>query len=278
MGKPLKTMNTPRTIISLLMLGTPLLLSANTSAERALEDQVKSTYTFREALDGEVDVKIENGVAILTGSVEDASHRRLAEDTVAEIDGITRVDNRIRVENEAKEGSDEWVALKIRGMLLAKANVSLTQTDVIVRNGVVTLEGTAESDAQKALTEAYVKEIDGVVSVQNNLKVVDRAAVEANADGRERAELGQAEVVDGDVHRRTVGDKIDDASITAQVKYELLANDATRGLQMDVDTINGHVVLSGEAMSDAEKTLATKLARSIRGVQSVENNMTVATR
>ena len=73
----------------------------------------------------------------------------------------------------------------------------------------------------------------------------------------------------------TMGDKIDDASITAQVKSSLLSHHSTSALNTSVSTTDGVVTLSGIAKNDAEKSLVTKLATDINGVTSVINNMTV---
>ena len=69
------------------------------------------------------------------------------------------------------EHSDAWIALKIRSELLVKANVSATATKVDVKDGIVTLTGTAENLAQKDLTEVYAKDIDNVKSVRNEIVV-----------------------------------------------------------------------------------------------------------
>jgi osmotically-inducible protein OsmY len=82
-------------------------------------------------------------------------------------------------------------------------------------------------------------------------------------------------VVQAPAAGRTVGEKIDDASITSQVKYALLNHDGTSALKTKVTTNEGVIVITGEARSDAEKSLVTKLARDVRGLQSVDNRMTV---
>jgi osmotically-inducible protein OsmY len=73
----------------------------------------------------------------------------------------------------------------------------------------------------------------------------------------------------------TVNDKIDDASITAQVKSALLSHRSTSALHTGVSTTDGVVTLTGAAKNEAEKSLVTKLATDINGVTSVVNNMTV---
>jgi osmotically-inducible protein OsmY len=73
----------------------------------------------------------------------------------------------------------------------------------------------------------------------------------------------------------TVGDKIDDASITAEVKSSLLSHHSTSALKTSVETTDGVVTLTGIAKNAAEKTLVTKLVTDINGVNSVINNMTI---
>ena len=272
-----------------------LALPSDHDAEKA----IKSTYTYRTTLDNNVKVDVDNGVATLTGKVRDDEQCRIAEDTAAETPGVTRVVNKLKIANDTKGSSDEMLALKIRSRLLVKANVSLTDTKVDVRDGVVHLTGTADNQAQKELTEEYVKDLDGVRSVKNDIQVVDRVALKERAD-REQAERDRNYVPakdrpiakdrdvaakDRDVavrdrdydrdHRDTAGEKIDDSSITAQVKYELFSHRATSALKTKVNTNGGHVVISGDASNDAERSLVTKLAKSVRGVESVDNNMTI---
>jgi len=68
---------------------------------------------------------------------------------------------------------------------------------------------------------------------------------------------------------------IDDTSITAQVKYALLADSNTSAVHTKVATDHGVVIITGEADSAAQKDIVTRLAQSVRGVKSVNNLMTV---
>jgi osmotically-inducible protein OsmY len=75
----------------------------------------------------------------------------------------------------------------------------------------------------------------------------------------------------------TVGEKIDDASITAQVKMSLLSHRSTSAVKTKVETTDGVVTLNGIAKNTAEKALVTKLATDVYGVSRVVNNMTIDT-
>jgi len=74
----------------------------------------------------------------------------------------------------------------------------------------------------------------------------------------------------------TMGDKIDDASISAEVRSSLLTHRSTSALKTTVETTNGVVTVGGIAKNAAEKSLVTKLVTDIDGVTSVINNMTIA--
>lgn len=75
---------------------------------------------------------------------------------------------------------------------------------------------------------------------------------------------------------RTAGEKIDDASITAQVsKTALLTHRSTSAMKTKVETREGEFTLTGIANNDAE-ILVTKLVSDIQGVNKVNNQMTVA--
>jgi len=240
------------TRIALLLAATlPVALFASSSTDSKIEDAAKASYNYRTVLEGRVDVKATDGVVTLTGTVQDKDDRALAEDTVDNLPGVVSVNNEIVVKSDIPEHSDAWIALKIRGELLVKANVSATTTKVDVKDGVVTLTVTATIDAQRDLTEIYAKEIDNVKSVSNKI------VVEVPAPGS------------------TVGEVVDDASITSQVKFTLLSHSATSALATKVVTENAVVNISGVATSDAQKDLVTKLAQDTRGVKSVVNDMTV---
>ncbi|HEU5079879.1 MAG TPA: BON domain-containing protein [Opitutaceae bacterium] len=257
-----------------LLIGSSSLFASDT--DDRIEDAFKNSHVYKTQLaNTNIRIDADDGVVVLKGNADNADQRRLAEDTANGLPGVTRVDNQITVANEPKEASDDWIALKVRGALLFHRNVSAADTKVMVHNGVVTLTGTAKSDAEKALSEEYAKDIKGVQRVDNQLRVVeasDRAAAraEANAD---RSTLDR-----NSLDARTTGDKIDDASITAQLKSALAVRKSTSALRTSVTTRDGVVTITGDAKNGAQKDLVTKIAENIEGVRSVNNNMTVQER
>lgn len=234
-----------------LFAGVPLALVATSASDRKIEAAAEASYNYRTVLEDHVKVKAADGVVTLTGVVQDKEEKALAEDTVENLPGVTRVQNDLTIVAQYPEHSDAWMAVKIRSRLLVKGSVSAASTAVSVQDGVVTLAGSADNVAQKELTEIYAKEIEGVKSVKNDLVVKDQVA------------------------RTTVSETIDDASITTQVKYALLRHKSTHAVATEVSTNDGRIVITGEADSAAEKALVTKLAEDVRGVKSVTNGMTI---
>jgi osmotically-inducible protein OsmY len=206
-------MNTsyPRVLVAVV---AALLLMCATLYASELDDRIessaKNSYVFKTYLKGD-DIKIESkdGVVTLTGTVAYESHKSLAQETVASLPGVKSVNNRLELKRERPaEHSDAWLGLKVKMVLLFHRNVSAAKTDVDVKDGIVTLRGEASSEAQRELTTEYVKDVEGVKGVKNEMKVVEPS--------------GKPE--------ETLGEKIDDASITAQVKMSLLFHRATSAI------------------------------------------------
>ena len=74
---------------------------------------------------------------------------------------------------------------------------------------------------------------------------------------------------------KSVGETIDDATITTRVKTSLLNDPDVGGLRIDVDTFKGVVTLSGRVKAKAEEAKAVALARKIDGVTDVKSTLQV---
>ena len=74
---------------------------------------------------------------------------------------------------------------------------------------------------------------------------------------------------------KTVGETIDDTTITTRVKTAMLNDPAVGGLSIDVDTFKGVVTLSGRVKDQNEKSQAIALARRTSGVVEVKDALQV---
>ncbi|RPE72993.1 BON domain-containing protein [Tibeticola sediminis] len=75
--------------------------------------------------------------------------------------------------------------------------------------------------------------------------------------------------------QETLGAYVDDATITATIKARLLDDTTVSAAAIKVETLQGVVILSGFAKSAAERARAEQIARSVRGVRSVQNSLIV---
>lgn len=73
----------------------------------------------------------------------------------------------------------------------------------------------------------------------------------------------------------TVGEYIDDTTITTAVKAKFVENKQVDAVAISVETLDGTVMLSGFAKSDQERAMAESIARSTKGVKAVKNQLSV---
>ena len=221
--------------------------------DQNIESSAKNSYVFRTYLkDDAIKTNSMDGVVTLTGTVSEESHKALAQETVANLPGVKNVDNQLVSKGPAEE-SDGWISMQVKYSLLYNKHVSGINTQVFVTDGIATLRGEAASQAQKDLAGEYAKDVKGVKDVKNEMTI----AKVSNEP------------------KQTLGDKIDDASITAQVKMALLTHHSTSFFKTGVETKDGVVTLSGKTSSAAAKDMVAKVANDVNGVTSVINNMTI---
>jgi len=118
------------------------------------------------------------------------------------------------------------------------------QIKATLEDGVVTLRGTVDTEGEKSKA-ARLAMVHGVTGVDNQLKV-----------GSENTKAALA-----------------DATITARLKTELLAEEPLRGIH--IETNNAVVILSGTVPTVASRDRAVALARSTSGVSRVEDNLKI---
>ena len=241
-------------VTSAAMIMTVAMPLAASEQDSRIEAAARGSYNFRTYLkDDNIKVDSSAGVVTLTGTVAQDSHKFLAQETVSDLPGVKSVNNQLTLTgDQPTEQSDAWITMKVMTALTFHKHVAAIGTDVHTQGGVVTLKGKADSGAQKELTGEYARDVEGVVEVRNELVV----AREARA-------------------KESIGEKVDDASITGQIKTTLLFRKSTHVLATRVTTRDGVVTLHGEARNEAERDLVTKLVEDVRGVKAVHNKMTV---
>lgn len=198
-------MKTSRSIALSLVTGTMLLTGLSLQASETddrIEAAARKSHVFKTSLkDDSIRTESKNGIVVLSGTVREESHRSLAENTaentVENLPGVKGVVNQLIVRGEKPaEHSDAWISTKVKTTLLFHRNVKAGATDVYVKHGIVSLRGEATSLAQKELTAGYAADVEGVKEVKNEMTVAKTPAVPQESGA----------------------EKLDDASITAQVR------------------------------------------------------------
>jgi hyperosmotically inducible protein len=155
---------------------------------------------------------------------------------------------------------DGWVESKLATAIALNKYLNPFEIDIRVDNNVATLEGEVHSDIDKELAENIALGVEGIDSVTNKIKVVEKPAQVTKPTTPTARNFAQY---------------VTDASTTAAIKTELLASKNVKGLAIDVDTFNNQVTLSGKVDSPEEKALAQAIAAKQNDVEDVINNLQV---
>lgn len=161
-----------------------------------IDGKAEATLLFNGNLDSfDINTDVKNGNVVLTGKVENSVDKKLAEELVANIDGVTSVDNKLTIvsdkdmdgdmsddmEDTVDEGTSELtdakIATVIKTRLLMDTDISGFDIDVDVENGVVMLTGDVDSDAERDLAVEIAKNASDVKDVKSDLRVVTKTAM-----------------------------------------------------------------------------------------------------
>lgn len=148
--------------------------------------------------------------------------------------------------------TDPGVTTAVKAKLAADDTVKAYKIDVDTKDGVVTLGGTVDTAEAKSRAVEVARTTKGVTSVVDQLSVSPPAVATSG-----------------------VTEALTDTGITTAVKTKLLADPASSGLKIHVDTTNGVVTLTGTVSTDDEKARAEAVTKETSGVSSVVNSLTV---
>jgi hyperosmotically inducible protein len=199
---------------------------------------------------------------------------------------------------KSKDGSpDAVITGKIKTGFINDKIVRSRNYNVDTSGGVVTVRGKARSQAEADRAIEIAKSTQGVSSVKNEIQVVasaDRTTDKPRRDTRAAAGTSPREPSDpvakadakkaGDMSASAKGStsapaskqgSSPDALITTKIKAEHAKDKDVSATRISVDTNNGVVTLSGTAKSKAEADKAVQLARNVKDVKSVKNNIKI---
>jgi hyperosmotically inducible periplasmic protein len=186
----------------------------------------------------------------------------------------------------AEERTDTGITTEVKVKITDDELLDNTDISVETENGTVTLTGTVANEAQRERAKELASKTEGVKDVNNNLQIGEQKSATLE-DEKEKAEEAIDDAVDKtkdaadktidktkDLAKKT-GEKLNDATITSEVKLKLAGDDLTDALDIDVDTKNGVVTLTGNVSSQAEVDRAIQIARSVEDVTKVQSNLKI---
>lgn len=155
--------------------------------------------------------------------------------------------------------SDSAITTKVKARMMGKDSLKKSDINVTTTNGVVTLEGTASSANAKTAAATLAKSVEGVKSVDNNLKV----PASSKAEAKTRDAVVKTERV------------VSDSWITTKVKSEIMADSVSKGFEVSVKTVHGVVVLKGSLANKDAIDHVKDIAAKVDGVKSVNTSALV---
>ena len=210
-----------------------------------LQDKIYHAKVFDH---GSVQATYKNGVAILTGTVDNLGTKLDAERAAKKVKGVTQVINNIRV--SAPGVTPQQILRKARHeVLVYYAYTIFDNVQLEAQGDKLTVSGQVTQPFKKSDLGHILARVRGVAALQNNLEVLPLSAY----DNHLRFELARA--------------------IYGRSGFELYAVQANPPIHIIVK--NGHVTLDGAVKDQLDKTLAGMTARTVGLSFSVTNNLRV---
>jgi len=218
-------------------------LSTAQAAEQPTDIEISSAIDAKLMKDKAVtsnmiDVTVLDGIATLSGSVDNVLAQDRAIRLTQAIRGVRSVVNEITI--SAPLRTDSEIRADVEDALLFDAATESYEIDVSVSNQSVTLTGTVESWQEKELAAKVAKGVRGVKSLDNQIEVDYQSD---RSDAEIRAEIKEA------------------------LRWDVLVDDA----MIDVSVNDGDVTFSGTVGSAAEKREARYNAW-VAGVKNVNDD------
>ena len=144
---------------------------------------------------------------------------------------------------------DAALLTSVKSALASDPITESGEINVDVNRGIGKLSGFVDTSKEQAQAVQVARSVKGVKEVKNDIAVQTK--------------------------NESTGDAIDDSILTAKVKTALITSPETKAHQINVETKQGVVQMSGFVDSAAAKAAATTVARSVTGVKDVKNELSV---
>ncbi|MEI8704784.1 BON domain-containing protein [Pseudoalteromonas sp. B62] len=186
----MKTFN--KSIIAALVLGSTAMSAQansweNESKDAWIDGKAETVLLMNTNLNNfDINTDVKNGKVVLTGKVDSEIEKELAEELVLSLDGVSDVENSLTVvknmdtkttdKDMMDDGDNDLTDAKITTVITTRflfdSEVGGTDIDVDTDNGIVTLNGSVESEAEKQLAVKIAKNAEDVRDVVDKLSIV----------------------------------------------------------------------------------------------------------
>ena len=217
-----------------------------------------------------IEVSVSHKTVTLQGAVGTEIQKNLAREVALSIKGVERAQNglvvsraltRTQPASERTLGErldDLTIEAAVKTALILNENVNARKIGVSSERGHVILTGKVTAPAEAELARKIAEDIEGVTFVEFRLALEKAAAEKKKKEG-------------GD----SVVQKVDDVRIVAHVRAAIMVNRNLDSSEIEIESKNGAVRLSGIVYSGAEKELAQKIAEDCWGVKTVANELRI---
>lgn len=142
---------------------------------------------------------------------------------------------------------DSIISTTIKTKMISDEFVKARHIDVDVLNGVVFLIGVVESASQKRMAADIARGVDGVKRVENQLLI----------------------------GKTSVGQILNDTILTSKIRTELLKDPDIRSTNIDIDTNNNVITITGIVQSQYEKDKTLYLIQKVIGNRQIIDNLSI---
>lgn len=216
-----------------------------TRSDAEIQKDVREELNWKPRTDGsEINVDVLKGIVRLSGEIDSFAKKMSVQKAAVRIPGVKGIINDLEIKIPAGMlKSDSEIERAVLDAIKWNSTINGEKIMVLVKDARVSLEGEVQWEFQKSRATALARDINGLVALNNNLKIIS-----ARRDPKEVQER-----------------------INATLKRNYYLNHS----DINVKVSGSKAILSGKVKTPVEKAAAESAAWSLPGIMRVENKLEV---